>query len=146
MAWLSSDLKNLNEYLCKRSLLFKPHMTQFIVVCKPSHTVPRTTSIRLDTTIILAVCQASTVPWTGGWQPPHIQDSRRQCVSVHWQETWSMEERTEVSNSHCSSNVLLVSYSLTYLIYASVAYVHSLTQFLSNHFVKSHLHMKTILV
>ena len=54
---LSSDLRNFNEYLCECSLLLNQKI-QFLVVCKPRQAIPCTTSIRLNMTIIAAVCQA----------------------------------------------------------------------------------------
>ena len=55
---LSSDLRNLNEYLCKCSLLLNPQKTQFLVVCKLRQAIPCTTSIRLNMISIPTVCQA----------------------------------------------------------------------------------------
>ena len=55
---LSSDLGNLNKYLCEGSLLLNPLKTQFLVISKPSQSIPRATSIHLNTTVIPAVSEA----------------------------------------------------------------------------------------
>ena len=123
----------------------KSQETQFLVACKPRQAIPCTTSIRLNMTIIPAVCQAKYLGL--------VIDSHR-TFKAHVDSVYqSIDKKLGAYRrgrkylSHIARRMFYLSVIQTSLTYASVACVHSLSQLLYNrlvHVIKSYLAMKTV--
>ena len=140
---LSSDLANLNKYLCERSLLLNPLKTQFLVISKPSQSIPCATSIHLNTTVIPAVYEAK---YLGVIIDSHLTfKGQVESVCRSIEKQLGAYRRGRKYLSHTARRMSYISVIQTSLTYASVAYVHSLTQHLYDRLIiKSHLAMKTV--
>ena len=140
---LSSDLGNLNNYLCERSLLLNPLKTQFLVISKPSQSIPCATSIHLNTTVIPAVSEAK---YLGVIIDSHLTfKGQVESVCRSIEKKLGAYRRGRKYLSHTARRMFYISVIQTSLTYASIAYVHSLTQHLYDRvIIKGHLAMKTV--
>ena len=142
---LSGDLHQLDQYLDAKSLVLNPQKTQFIVICRPSHDIgiPANTSLSLNG---VAITRTEQVKYLGLIIDYHLSfEAQVDNVCTQIDKKLGGYRGGRELLDHAAKRSFYLSVLQSTLDYASVAYVHSLTQQLFDRLVvKSHVAMKKV--